>query len=141
MTGESQYAIEVSAVTQYLAQQSDEAAERYVFAYQHRTLVDMLIEREHQLNEQMDKLKIAVAQKEEAQRRAEDQKQAVMTMTAKLDTERAKTKDELEKLAKEQQKLFAVRVRLRDANALNQAMEEQIRKFERDAAAAEAEDR
>lgn len=33
MTGESQYAIEVSAVTQYLAQQSDEAAERYVFAY------------------------------------------------------------------------------------------------------------
>ena len=33
MTVESPYAIEVSAVTQYLAQQSDEAAGRYVFAY------------------------------------------------------------------------------------------------------------
>jgi ApaG protein len=33
MTVESPYAIEVGAVTQYLAQQSDEAAGRYVFAY------------------------------------------------------------------------------------------------------------
>jgi ApaG protein len=33
MTVESPYAIDVSAVTQYLAQQSDEAAGRYVFAY------------------------------------------------------------------------------------------------------------
>jgi ApaG protein len=33
MPGKEQYEISVSAVTQYLAQQSDEAAERYVFAY------------------------------------------------------------------------------------------------------------
>jgi ApaG protein len=30
---EKQYAIEVAAATQYLAEQSDEAADRYVFAY------------------------------------------------------------------------------------------------------------
>jgi ApaG protein len=33
MPAKANYAIEVSAVPQYLAQQSDEAAERYVFAY------------------------------------------------------------------------------------------------------------
>jgi ApaG protein len=33
MPGKEQYEIAVSAVTQYLAQQSDEAAGRYVFAY------------------------------------------------------------------------------------------------------------
>ena len=33
MTEASQYAIEVSAATQYLADQSDEAAGRFVFAY------------------------------------------------------------------------------------------------------------
>ena len=33
MTALSRYAIEVNAVTQYLADQSDEAAGRYVFAY------------------------------------------------------------------------------------------------------------
>ena len=33
MADEKQYAIEVAAATQYLAEQSDEAARRYVFAY------------------------------------------------------------------------------------------------------------
>ena len=33
MADEKQYAIEVAAATQYLAEQSDEAAGRYVFAY------------------------------------------------------------------------------------------------------------
>ena len=33
MPDEKQYAIEVAAATQYLAEQSDEAAGRYVFAY------------------------------------------------------------------------------------------------------------
>jgi ApaG protein len=33
MTDPSRYAIEVNAATQYLAEQSDEAAGRYVFAY------------------------------------------------------------------------------------------------------------
>ncbi len=33
MSDEKQYAIEVAAATQYLAEQSDEAAGRYVFAY------------------------------------------------------------------------------------------------------------
>ena len=33
MAREKEYAIEVSAATQYLAEQSDEAAGRYVFAY------------------------------------------------------------------------------------------------------------
>lgn len=33
MPDEKQYAIEVAAATQYLAEQSDEAASRYVFAY------------------------------------------------------------------------------------------------------------
>jgi ApaG protein len=33
MAGEKEYALAVSAATQYLAEQSDEAAGRYVFAY------------------------------------------------------------------------------------------------------------
>ena len=33
MAGEKEYAVAVSAATQYLAEQSDEAAGRYVFAY------------------------------------------------------------------------------------------------------------
>ena len=33
MADEKQYAVEVAAATQYLAEQSDEAAGRYVFAY------------------------------------------------------------------------------------------------------------
>jgi ApaG protein len=33
MTDQARYAIEVNAATQYLAEQSDEAAGRYVFAY------------------------------------------------------------------------------------------------------------
>jgi ApaG protein len=33
VSDEKQYAIEVAAATQYLAEQSDEAASRYVFAY------------------------------------------------------------------------------------------------------------
>lgn len=33
MAGDKEYAINVSAATQYLAEQSDEAAGRYVFAY------------------------------------------------------------------------------------------------------------
>ncbi len=103
---------------------------RTSFVYQHQSMIGDLMNREHQLQDQKDKLAVVAAQATEAETKAGLQERLVKDKRDELETKRDLTANALERLSAEQEKLYAVRLRLRDANQKNQKMEQAIRKLE-----------
>jgi hypothetical protein len=106
------------------------AQERYHFGNQHHTLVDQLRTREFDLLESKDKLATALAQAKSLEEKAEAQNALVLERTADLEKAREVTAKLYDRVVREQMKLYEVRLRLRDANRLNQLMEQKIKLLE-----------
>jgi hypothetical protein len=106
--------------------------ERNSFVYRYQSLIGELMNREHQLQEQKDKVAVVLKQAKEYEERAQQQEEQVKDKKADLDKKRKATEEELKKLEAEQEKLYYYRLRLRDANQTNQRMEQEIRKLEKE---------
>jgi len=106
--------------------------ERTSFAYRHDSLIGELMDREHKLQEQKDKLAVVLAQAKTLEERAASQEDEVKERTRELNKKRDATEEELKKLEGELERLYYIRLRLRDANQTNQKMERDIRKLEKD---------
>jgi hypothetical protein len=104
--------------------------ERLLFIERHQSLLNTMIDADHRLREVTDQVDEKKAQVAIQKQRADDQEALVKKVKGQHDTAQAETVKELEKLAAQQQKLFEVRVRLRDANRINQEMELLVRKLE-----------
>jgi hypothetical protein len=109
---------------------NDRLKERYLFAAQHQSLINLIIKREHDLFEQLAKAKAAKEQADKMELKARQQEELVKERKQVLETERKQTDKEFDRLTQEQGKLYKVRLLLRDANRLNQTMEEKIRRLE-----------
>lgn len=104
--------------------------ERDHFAERHQAIVNTLINREYELQNQKDELGNKLAQVTTQANRATLQGQAVGDLTAQFKKAQDATAAELKRLTDQQQELYAVRVRVRDANRNNQEMEALVRKLE-----------
>jgi hypothetical protein len=104
--------------------------ERFLFAAQHQSLINQLLDREHKLFEQQAKVKAVEAQVKELETKADQQEREVKAKEDVLKTLRDETRKEFERLSHEQERLYKYRLLLRDANRKNQEAEEQIRRFE-----------
>ncbi len=104
--------------------------ERTSFVYHHQSTIGELMHREHQLQEQKDKLDVVLAQAKVQEERALTQKALVDRLAIDWEKKQDDTNVELKKLTAEQERLYFVRLRLRDANQYNQKMERAIRKLE-----------
>src|SRR5262249_12639860 len=100
----------------------DRQTERILFAAQHHSIVNELMKRELDLLDQKDRLALAKKQAAEAELKADAQGKEVDKKTIALKTERDKTNVAFEQLVREQERLYKIRLRLRDANRLNQEM-------------------
>jgi len=124
--------------------------ERVNFAYEHQELINLLIERQHQLQDRKDLLatKIGQAQVQETHAKAQedlrDEKKKELndlraeTRAGRKDAKGQLVRDKrgfairpgLEHLEDEIARVYRLRLRLRDANRINQEMEAEIRKLE-----------
>jgi hypothetical protein len=105
-------------------------SERLHFIEQHQSLLNTIIDQDHRHREVSDQLADKKAQVAIQAKRANDQEDLVKKVKAEHDKAQADTAKQLERLAAQQQRLFEVRVRLRDANRINQEMELLVRKLE-----------
>jgi hypothetical protein len=105
--------------------------ERLNFAQQLDALLDLLIRREHDLAERLTLLEGKKVQAGELEKRADAQEGNVKRVGGQLKDAQDRTAAELEKEARMLELLYQVRVRLRDANRVNQELERKIRELER----------
>lgn len=103
---------------------------RMLFAERHQSLVNTLTDRALQYRELEEQVAAKKAQVEIQKDRAEQQ----LALVAKLKGEHARAQEvtarQFDLLTQQQEKLFVTRVRLRDANRINQEMEAFVRKLE-----------
>lgn len=104
--------------------------ERQTFAAEHDRLINQLLRRSHDLQDEKDKLTVVTDQKNRQVELANLQTEEVKKRQTILETRRTETTKALEQLDRKQKQLFEVRVLLRDANKVNQQMEEAIRRLE-----------
>src|SRR5262245_2778236 len=111
------------------------ALERGQFADKHQTLINTLIDREHKLREIMDILEAKTRQATIQTEREAKQRQLLEDLKKKFAAEQAETAEALRKLGIEQEDVFRLRERYRDANRINQELERFIRELEKKAPA------
>ena len=109
--------------------------ERMHFVEQHQSLLNTLIDRYHRLNEVSDQLAEKQDQVKTQTARADQQEALVKKVTEEHDKAQAETARQLARLGVQQQQVFDVLVRLRDANRINQEMELLVRKLEEESRA------
>ena len=134
--GARQMASALDAEARQLAVLIDQAvaarnADRRAFVEDHQYWIARLLEWEHKLRDQQDLLALFTAQAKEAEALAEHQEGKVAKFQAELKAAQDKTGQQLDRLAQQQRKLFDVRVKLRDANRINQEMEQEVRRLEK----------
>lgn len=109
--------------------------ERMQFAEQHQALLNTLIDRHLRYQEVSDQLADKKAQVATQAKRAQQQEDLVANVKREHDKAQAETAKQLARLGLQQQEVFNVLVRLRDANRINQEMELLVRKLEEESRA------
>jgi hypothetical protein len=104
--------------------------ERTNFVFQHQSIIQQLLVREYELQEERIKLEEKNAQANVQKRLADAQVEKVRLLKEDLANLNKQTTKALDQLAEEQERAYRLRLRLRDANQINQDMERQIRSLE-----------
>lgn len=109
---------------------ADREQQRIQFAQQHEELIDLLIRRQHELDDRIKLLEDKKVHAADQEQRAQAKKAHVDKVQGQLKEAQDRTAAELAKAAQMQDQIYQVRVRLRDANRVNQELERKIRELE-----------
>lgn len=109
---------------------SERTRERYLFAEEHRKLVDLVLEKKTEVDEHKTLLARKIKEAEDHATTLRSRRQDVKVYEDQLAAERRNTIKHLELLRQVSDQLFAERVKLRHNSDDNQKLEKQIRSLE-----------